>query len=420
MLQRFTFLILTLCLLTTFLPLPAQAGETGKIAGRVTDLASGQPLIGANVMIIERWENDRAIPLSGSGMQGAITDPNGEYFIINVKPGIYTIKFVYIGYQTINKTQIRVSVDLTSRIDCRMSTTVLESGVTVDVVADRIQVQKDLTSSQVSIGADKIDILPVRSVSELVNLQAGVVTDNSGNLHIRGGRTSEITYMVDGVKVVDPLSRAAGISIDDQAIQELKTITGTFNAEYGQALSGVINIVTKQGSEQFRINATGYLGDHLSFDDNTFYVMNNAAWANAAARAMTRKSRWINYDFGEVNPFSVAAQQEKPWLTRESYLNNFDPFTNSDFQLNVSGPIPFTNKKLTYFVSGRYQDSPSHTYGKRYFMPWGFQSPVGDTVTAFASADNALVPLGWYKGYSTQSKLFYDASSKLKLTYSVY
>jgi outer membrane receptor for ferrienterochelin and colicin len=421
MLQRFTIhLFFLFCFIALFLPAPTMAGETGKIAGRVTDAANGQPLIGANVMIIERWENDRAIPLSSSGMQGAVTDPNGEYFIINVKPGIYSVKFVYIGYQTVNKTQIRVSVDLTSRIDCKLSSTVLESGVSIDVVADRVQIQKDLTSSQVSFGADKIDILPVRSVSELVNLQAGVVTDNSGNLHIRGGRTSEITYMVDGVKVVDPLSRSAGISIDDQAIQELKTITGTFNAEYGQALSGVINIVTKQGSDQFRINATGYLGDHLSFDDKTYSVMSNADWANAAARAMTRKSRYLIYDFGDVNPYSATAQAEKPWLTHESYLDSYDPTTNSDFQVNVSGPIPLTSKKMTYFVSGRYQDSPNYAYGKRYFMPWGFQSPVGDTVTTFARPDNALVPLGWYKGYSTQSKLFYDVSSKLKLSYGLY
>ncbi len=396
------------------------AGETGKIAGRVTDAANGQPLIGANVMIIERWESGRAISLSGSGIQGAVTDPNGEYFIINVKPGIYTVKFVYIGYQSVSKSQIHVSVDLTTKADIRLSSTVLESGETIDVVADRVQVQKDLTSSQVSFGADKIDVLPVRSVGELVNLQAGVVTDDGGNLHIRGGRTSEITYMVDGVKVVDPLSRSAGISIDDQSIQELKTITGTFNAEYGQALSGVINIVTKQGSEEFRINATGYVGDHLSFDDDTYYVMSNATWANAAAQAMTRRNRFIRYDFGGVNPYSEEAQATKPWLTRDSYLENYDPTTNTDFQVNLSGPIPLTSKKLTYYVSGRYQNAPSFTHGVRYFMPWGFQSPVSDTVHTFAEPDNALVPLGWYKGYSSQSKLFFDASSKLKLSYGFY
>ncbi len=409
-----------LLILSALFSAPARAGETGKLAGRVTDAASGQPLIGANVMIVERWESGRAAPLSGSAIQGGVTDPNGEYFIINVKPGLYTIKFLYIGYQAITKSQIRVSVDLTTRVDCKLSTTVLESGESIDIVADRVQVQKDLTSSQVSFSSDKIDVLPVRSVAELVNLQAGVVTDNGGNLHIRGGRTSEITYMVDGVKVVDPLNRSAGISIDDQSIEELKTITGTFNAEYGQALSGVINIVTKQGSDKFHFNVTGYLGDHLSFDDGTYYVMDNSAWANAAARAMSRRSRWLMYDFGDINPYSASAQQTKPWLTRKSYLDSYNPLTNTDFQANVSGPIPLTGKRLTYFISGRFQDSPSYTQGVRYFMPWGFQSPVGDTVNTFAAADNEMVPLGWYKGYSTQSKLFYDASSKLKLSYGLY
>ncbi len=405
---------------TLFLISAMFAGETGKIAGRVTDAGTGEPLIGANVMIVERMESGRVIPITGSSIQGAVTDPNGEYFIINVKPGIYTVKFVLIGYQSVNKSQIYVSVDLTSKVDCKLATTVLEIGESINIIADRVQVQKDLTSSQVSFGADKIDLLPVRSVNELVNLQAGVVTDDGGNLHIRGGRTSEITYMVDGVKVVDPLNRTAGISIDDQSIQELKTITGTFNAEYGQALSGVINIVTKQGSEDFHINATGYLGDHLSFDDDTYYVMSNAAWANAAARALTRNSRWLNYDFGKINPYSEESQATKPWLTRKTYLDSYDPTTNTDFQVNLSGPIPLTGKKLTYYISGRYQNAPSFTQGVRYFMPWGFQSPVGDTATVFAKADNEMTPLGWYKGYSSQSKLFLDASNKLKLTYGFY
>jgi len=413
-------LLALLALCAGLLPAPLMAGETGKISGRVTDAANGQPLIGANVMIVERIESGRVIPLSGSAVQGAVTDPNGEYYIINIKPGVYTVRFVYIGYQSVNKTQVAVSVDLTTKLDTRLSTTVLESGESIDIIADRVQIQKDLTSSQVSFGADKIDQLPVRSVAELVNLQAGVVTDDGGNLHIRGGRTSEITYMVDGVKVVDPLSRSAGISIDDQAIQELKTITGTFNAEYGQALSGVVNIVTKQGSDEFRINATGYFGDHLSFDDGTYYVMNNPAWANAAARALTRGGNFILYDFGDVNPYTSSAQATKPWLTKKSYLDSYNPTTNTDFQVNISGPIPFTQKRLTYFISGRVQDSPSFTQGVRYFMPWGFQSPVGDTVHTFAAADNQMVPLGWYKGYSSQAKFFLDASSKLKLSYGLY
>ncbi|HNY92887.1 MAG TPA: carboxypeptidase regulatory-like domain-containing protein, partial [bacterium] len=356
-------LLALLALCAGLLPAPLMAGETGKISGRVTDAANGQPLIGANVMIVERIESGRVIPLSGSAVQGAVTDPNGEYYIINIKPGVYTVRFVYIGYQSVNKTQVAVSVDLTTKLDTRLSTTVLESGESIDIIADRVQIQKDLTSSQVSFGADKIDQLPVRSVAELVNLQAGVVTDDGGNLHIRGGRTSEITYMVDGVKVVDPLSRSAGISIDDQAIQELKTITGTFNAEYGQALSGVVNIVTKQGSDEFRINATGYFGDHLSFDDGTYYVMNNPAWANAAARALTRGGNFILYDFGDVNPYTSSAQATKPWLTKKSYLDSYNPTTNTDFQVNISGPIPFTQKRLTYFISGRVQDSPSFTQG---------------------------------------------------------
>jgi len=417
--QRFDQRLLAWLLLAVLAP-ALFAGETGKIAGKVTSGENGEALIGANVMIIEKWESGRAMPLTGSSVQGAVTDVNGEYFIINVKPGIYSIRFNYIGYQSVTRSQVRVSVDLTTRMDCALRTTVLESGESIDIIADRVQVQKDLTSSEVSVSADKIDLLPVRSVSELVNLQAGVVKDSGGNLHIRGGRTSEITYMVDGVKIVDPLNHTAGVSIDDQAIEELKTITGTFNAEYGQALSGVVNIVTKGGSDRFHFNLTGYAGDYLSFDDGTYYVMNNPAWANAAARSLSHGGHWLFYDFGAINPYTPEAQLTKPWLTKKSYLDQYDPFNNSDLQLNISGPVPLTKKKLTYFISGRHQDAPGYAYGARYFMPWGYQAPVGDTLHTFAAPDNQLVPLSWYKGYSTQSKLNFDLSNKIKLSYGLY
>jgi hypothetical protein len=408
----------TLFLLLTGLVL-CYAGETGKIAGQVTSQDNKEPLIGANVMLVERWENGKPISLLGSGMQGAVTDANGEYYIINVKPGVYSLRFNYIGFQTITKTQVRVSVDLTTRMDIKLSTTVLD-GQSVDVIADRVQIQKDLTSSEVSVHADKIDMMPVRSVTDLVNLQAGVIKDNSGNLHIRGGRTSEIAYMVDGVKVQDPLNRSMGINIDDQAIEELKTITGTFNAEYGQALSGIVNIVTKQGSDEFHFNATGYMGDHLSYDDDTYYVMDNPEWAHAAARALTRKSRYLVYDFGGINPFTSENQIKKPWLTRKSYLDSYDPTSHSDLQLNISGPLPFTNKKISYFISGRGQNGPGYVYGRRYFMPWGFSTPVADTVHAFKTADNALTPLSTYTGYSTQSKINWDVTGSLHLSYGLY
>jgi len=381
-------------------------GETGKIAGIVLDQNSGEPLVGANILI------------EGT-MLGGTTNMDGEYFIINIPPGKYEVKFMYIGFQTLIQTDVRVSVDLTTRLDAKLQSQIMTSDDIVVVTASRSEIQKDLTSSEKTLSSEAIDALPVRSITDIVSLQAGVVKDASGDLHIRGGRTTEISYMIDGMQVLDPLNRRAGINIDDQAIEELKTITGTFNAEYGQALSGVINIVTKRGSDQFKFNITGYLGDYLSFDKDVYYVMNNSEWANAAARALTT-NRHVVYDFNSYSGTSQDIYKKKPYLSRETYLDSYDPLKNRDLQFNLSGPLPFTRNKITYFASMRYNYAPGYTYGKRYFMPWGYQSPVSDQDNTFAAPDNALVVLNWYEGISAQGKVFFDVTNRINFNYGLY
>ncbi|MCA0444631.1 MAG: TonB-dependent receptor [Bacteroidetes bacterium] len=383
------------------------AGTTGKISGKVIDRDTKEPLIGANVIIM------------GKGV-GAATDIDGEFFIINIPPGIYTIKVSMIGYETQVFEKIRVQVDLTTKLNVSLSSAAIDLGSEVLVVGKR-EIQKDLTSSERSFQSDKIAELPARDVSSILSLQAGVTRDDGGNIHIRGGRSSEVSYMVDGVQVVNPLDRGSGISIDDQSIEELKAITGTFNPEYGQALSGVVNIVTKKGSDKFSISATAYTGDHLSFDD-LYSVNSNREWAEAVYTNQTMG--YLPFDFTKYGfrnrreAADAAAAGSKPWLKNEKYLDSFNPIENRDLQLNVSGPIPGVGQ-LSYFVAGRYQYKPDYQMGRRYFMPWGLWAPVTDTVNTYKSPDGKLVPLGWYEGYSTQSKIFYTIGS-VSLNYGLY
>ncbi|MCP4414146.1 MAG: TonB-dependent receptor plug domain-containing protein, partial [Gammaproteobacteria bacterium] len=332
---------LTFCLLS-FLTMSLHAGTTGKIAGIVTDEETGDPLVGVNIVI------------DGFNL-GAATDADGEYYILNIHPGVYTVKAFYIGYNTYVIEDVRIQVDLTTTVSFELGPSILESEEIV-VTAKRA-IQKDLTASEVSIQADQIEALPVRDVASLLTMQAGVTRDADGDLHIRGGRTTEISYMIDGIQVMNAVNRSAGISIDDQSIEELKAITGTFNAEYGQALSGVVNIVTKKGTDKFAVNATAYVGDHLSFDDDVYFIQNNRDWVVAAAEALSSKSGFVNYDFSEhgiesfQELFSAWDKKYKPWQQKESYLDSYNPFKNYDLQLNVSGPVPQTNNKVSYFIA---------------------------------------------------------------------
>jgi len=222
-------------------------GTTGKIAGNLIDAETNEPLIGCNVLV------------EGSDYLGAASDLDGNYMIIGIPPGKYSIIATMIGYQKTRITDILVSVDLTTEVNVEMSSEVLSSGEVVTVTAERPMVVKDLTSSASHVSADQIKAMPVETFGEVLDMQAGMVAG-----HVRGGRSGETLYMVDGIPVTDPYNGNLAVDIENTSIQELQFITGAFNAEYGQAMSGVVNIVTKDGSDKWSYNISGYFGDHVS------------------------------------------------------------------------------------------------------------------------------------------------------------
>ena len=387
------------------------AGTTGKLSGTITDKQTGERLIGANVLV------------NGTNY-GAASDIEGEYFIINIPPGVYTIKISMVGYTTQIMNDVRIQSDLTTKVNIQLSSTAIELGEEVVVTAQKV-IQKDLTSSERTFQSDQIDQLPVRDVSSLLSLQAGVTRDASGAIHIRGGRSNEISYLVDGVQVINPVNRSSGIGIDDQAIEELKAITGTFNAEYGQALSGVVNIVTKRGTEKFNADAQVYLGDYFSTDTETYRVMTNREWMEASAKGFLNGFRGFDYDFSRhgIESFDDLVKTiesgSKPWHTYDGYLDSYDPFNNYDVQLNISGPVPGTNNSVSYFIAGRVNENKGYAQGIEYFEPWGIWSPISDQVNTFERPSGNRVHLNLYEGKSGQAKLFYNSNS-FNMSYGFY
>ena len=229
----------------------SRAGTSGKITGRVSDAETGLGLPGVNLI------------LEGTA-QGAASDLTGRYVILNVRPGIYTLRATMIGYAAVRVENVRVSIDLTTEIDIEMSTTVLESGEAVTVIAERPLVVRDLTATTAVISAEEIAALPVTEISDAIALQAGLVRDAGGGFHVRGGRSGEISYWIDGVPVTDVYDGGTVVDVNKDMVQELQVVSGAFNAEYGQAMSGIVNITTKEGDNQFRGGLTTYFGDYLS------------------------------------------------------------------------------------------------------------------------------------------------------------
>ena len=214
---------------------------------------------------LNRWLASVNIIVEGTHL-GAATDLDGRFFIINVPPGEYDVSAMMIGYQSMKVTGVRVSVNRTATVEFKLQQTLLETEIIV-VEVDKMSIKKDQTSSIRNISSKDIEVLPVESVNRVVAMQPGVVQG-----HFRGGCSNEVSYLIDGLRVDEAYTREVRtVSVETDVVQEVEVITGTFNAEYGQAMSGVVNVITKDGSEQFHAKATVYGGDYLTDKTDLYF-----------------------------------------------------------------------------------------------------------------------------------------------------
>jgi len=209
----------------------ALGGTTGMLEGRVTDKSSGEPLIGVNILIM------------GTSF-GAATDVEGKYLINNVRAGVYDVRFSMVGYATVVMRRVTILPDLKTRIDVDLSQAAIEMEV-VEIRAERPLIQKDLAATAFSISEAKIERLPISGFSEVLSLQPGTTLE--GN--VRGGRTTEVMYLIDGIPAQDVITGGLGTNLPRSSITGLTVHTGGFDAEYGNAMSGVVNVITKGGSD---------------------------------------------------------------------------------------------------------------------------------------------------------------------------
>jgi len=349
MISKSTHLFLLLAL---FLVNLSYAGVTGKITGRITDQTSNEPLPGVNVVI------------KGT-MMGAATDMEGKFFILNVPPGTYTLSVSMIGYTTKEITNVSVSSDLTTTINIQLSSTVLEMGETVTVVAERPLIQRDATASAAIVSSSEISAAPIESFQEIVQTKAGVTVDRDGALHIRGGRSDEIVYMVDGIANVNPFTNKLGVEVATNAIEELSVISGSFNAEYGQALSGVVNIITKEGSRNYNGSLSFQTGDVVTSHSDIF----------------TDK------------------------------IDKIDLLNTYETEASFGGPIPGLAGKSTFYLSGRFFDDKGYLYGEQLHG-------VTDAYDQVLTGDGKIVSMNPNKTYNAQGKISFNITPSFKIQYS--
>ena len=232
--RLFNHFFLALLLIFTIATVDLISQTTGKIAGVVRD-DKGELLIGARVEI------------EGTQLRSG-TDENGQYAILNVPVGTYSVKCTYVGYDSQVQNNISVSVGITSTVDFSLSV----GGVVIDttvIIAKRKTI--DNGSGKI-IGSEFIDNTGIRGIENIVAKTSGVVQDEKGqNINIRGGRTGETQIIIDGIVTNNPLDRGSTANVSNGALQELAVLTGGFSAEYGNVLSGVINVTTKSAQTNY-------------------------------------------------------------------------------------------------------------------------------------------------------------------------
>ncbi len=352
-------------LLLTVLCTSSYAGTTGKLAGKVTDAQTGEPVVGATIL------------LQGTSM-GAATDINGYYYVDYIPPGDYTVSISAVGYQKVVVNEVPIKIDLTFTLDMKLNQEAINAKEVV-VTARRPIVQKDLTSSSVTISSSDISKMPVESVGQIIGLQAGVVGG-----HFRGGRSDEVGYLVDGLSVTDPFNGSLPLQVENSSIREMEVISGTFNAEYGQAMSGIVNIVTQDGTQSFHGSLSAYAGDYVTTHTDLFPNV---------GKLTTLRTR--------------------------------------DYEFTLSGPSVIL-PALTFFATGRYYNDPGYLYGTRIYNTWDtspqpLEGPTGPIQDANGNqvyvmphtGDSAYVPMDPTRMYSGNGKLSYSLPT-IKFAYSLF
>lgn len=397
-----TLLVFILLILT-----PSTLSQSsGKIQGVVVDGRTGDKLPGVNVIVI------------GTAF-GSASNLNGEYFILQVPPGVYSVKFSMIGYKDFIVQDVKVMAELTTRINARLEETTLDIGGEVVVIAQKPVIQKDVTASIQFLGADEIVRLPVVNAKEGLFVQAGVFFDpipvvgglgsagrGETRYSIRGGSQDEIKWYYDGVRTASLLNGRADwagsfTNLNLNSIQEVQIMTGGFTAEYGEAQSGIVSVITKEGSEKFNASIDyvyGLPGQH-HFGNYLYDPQTQKEFIDHTLEDGTLDTAWLTpyrqnqiYDYRRIPDHTIYANIGGPFFTvssvplrfflstqikRQAYtLPHPRPSRNTE---NLFVNISTRGKNLRLRLNGIYnhdahttlQENGDFTNQAKYYRGWG-------------------------------------------------
>lgn len=332
--------------------------SNGKLTGTITQKSDNAPAVGVNIMIADTY-------------LGAASGQDGRFVILNIPPGTYSVRVDAIGFAPVVLQNVRITTSQTTEINIKLDESVVE-GQEVTVVAERPLIQKDLTASQRVTTAKEIADMPVESFLGVLSTHAGVNKSADGALHVRGGRSNEVGYYIGGVSMSNPFfTNSLAVGLSNKALEEMKLVSGAFNAEYGNAMSGVVNVKVKDGGKKYQGSLSYYAGDYNSNAEDIF-----------------------------------------PNISDQSFT------ANTTLDAFVSGPvIPGLGDKLTFNISVRRNQSEGYLNGIREHSPGDFAyfPPSGNWYIQM-TGDSNYVPMNPSESNNFLSKFTWRLSPRIKIS----
>ena len=237
--------------------------QTGDILGTVRD-EKQQPLPGVTVTLTGNMPGERT----------AVTDASGRFAFRGVPPGSYAVKYSISGYQIIQQEAISVNIGRSNRLIVDLTPGAAAETVRVEGAAPLVDTVRTTTQDNYTI--DYLEQAQVgiggRDYLSVIANSPGVTDANGdGNPEVRGSTEGNNDYLIDGVDSTDPVTNTFGTNFIYDAIQEVQFQTGGFNAEFGRAIGGIANVVTKSGGNEFHGTADArYSSEALSSSGDHF------------------------------------------------------------------------------------------------------------------------------------------------------
>jgi len=354
--------VLSLIALSTLSPVAASAAagdapKTGTVSGTLTG-AAGAPLPYASVLVLGETA-------------GSASNPDGTY-TLHLPPGPHTLKFAYIGYETAEQP---VTVTAGATVVLHTALREAEAPVleTITVLGRRERIRREDSSSRHTLTRDDLASLPVDGLQEAVALKAGVV-ESGGKLHFRGGRDTEVQYRIDGIPVNDPLL-GRGVAPATVSVAESEILTGGFDAEYGNAQSGIVDITTREGGDRFAGSVT-YMTDDFGGPDRT-YDNTDRLGVGFGGPLFSPSLRYFVSGQGAWTDTYLKTSERRPTHTLLDLIRFRD---RQDNDLQVQGKLtwlasPDGRLSLEWLRNRRSWDEYDHRFSRE-----GWRSIVADTL----------------------------------------